>query len=297
MDAIYLICIEVNEHILRKACRLSYRFGFVKIIASPGYVSRDVGARNIQALEIPEDFRAKFQGLECNKFSLNFDYIGRGDLSEKRTLAIQDAVRNRYRHILIIDDDIWPIPETHRRKFIESGCDVGGQPPLVQPDLSAIERCDKSQHTYHETINGNYLYLKMDRRYPFFPRIYNEDWIFLHFAVCAKTRIIFDSKNRVFQSRRTIRNSYRAYYEEFGEFIVDFLQASKNTSMRASRNIADELYSNRRSYLARLGETATDTECVRSVEAALRALSAFDPSFAIDYIEVVRAEMAEWSYT
>ncbi len=118
----------------------------------------------------------------------------------------------------------------------------------------------------------------------------------MHFIQGMEKSIIFDDENRIFQSKKTIRNSDRAYYEEFGEFVVDILLMESRRGLSVSSNIANQLYSSRRSYLARLGETVVGAECVRSVEAALRALDAFAPSFALDYIEIVRTEMGQWQY-
>jgi hypothetical protein len=296
VDAVYLICLEISEHILQKARRLSYRFERVKIITSLEYIDIHTGNYNIETLEVSQEFCSKFQSLECTKISREFDYVGRGDLAEKRTFAIQNALDNQFKKILIIDDDIWPIPEIHRRIFLNSKYDIGGQPPLEQPDLSAIERIDRSARTFHNGINGNYLYLRLNKSFPFFPRIYNEDWIFLTFINDITSPVVFDGGHRIFQSRRQIINSDRAYFEEFGELVIDILLTAKQRSLSILRELANQIYFNRRSYLIELGETAVGEESTHSVEAALRALDAFDPSFALDYIKVVRAEMGRWRY-
>jgi hypothetical protein len=296
VDAVYLVCIEINEHVLRKAYRLSYRFDHVKIIASTQCPEIIKEFSNIEIIYVSDSVKLKFEDLECTRFSYKFDYVGRGDLAEKRTFAIQDAVDHQFESVLMLDDDIWPVPETHRRAFIDSGCEYAGQPPLKQPDLSAIERVDSSNKTFHNNINGNYLYLKINKTLPFFPRIYNEDWFFLNFVGEIEKSIIFDNDYCIHQSRKNIINSDRAYFEEFGEFVIDLVLTANQTNSNVSRELANKIYTNRRKYLIELGKAAREFDAAQSVDSALRALDAFDPSAALDYIEIIRAEMGRWQY-
>jgi hypothetical protein len=136
VEAVYLICLEPSEHILRKAYRLAYRFDTVKIVTSAECTNDNTLAKNIEIVSVSQYFQNRFHSLESTRLSFKYDYIGRGDLAEKRTFAIQNAIDNQYKKILIIDDDIWPIPEAHRYKFTNSEYEVGGQPPLKQPDLT-----------------------------------------------------------------------------------------------------------------------------------------------------------------
>jgi hypothetical protein len=111
------------------------------------------------------------------------DRAGRlGDLSTKRTVGLLLGHLAGWDSVLFLDDDIRGLAPATVHRAVDALVPGGaaGMPAREFPDNSVV--CHANRRTGYEQdvfVSGSALVVDCGRITSFFPRIYNEDWIFL----------------------------------------------------------------------------------------------------------------------
>jgi hypothetical protein len=120
------------------------------------------------------------------------------DVAEKRNLALLVAAAHRWRSVVFLDDDLRPLGDGRRspregspfgltdidlavREINADSLDVVGWVVTDFPDNSVV--CHARSlvgDAQRQFVGGGSLAVRVSRSIPFFPRIYNEDWLFLY---------------------------------------------------------------------------------------------------------------------
>jgi len=138
----------------------------------------------VTVVEIPRGWSLPGLELEADRSSL-FDGR-RSDTHVKRNLAIAVCRAMGFRRLLFLDDDVRGFGASHQESLEGVLADRPGGPAAIGwafdefPDNSVV--C----HAYREAggpqstfIGAGALGLRVDAETPHFPRMYNEDWLFL----------------------------------------------------------------------------------------------------------------------
>ncbi|BCA56908.1 hypothetical protein W02_40480 [Nitrospira sp. KM1] len=178
------------------------------------------------------------------------------DLPTKRNYALWYARRNRFSRILLLDDDIRDISASiikHGNSLLQSFM-VCGLFVDEFPDTSVTGHAEivlgEDVRTF---LSGNSLFLRANTDLGFFPKIYNEDWIFMiphvHAKQVAAAGVIQQEPYDPFVSAAL------AEFQEPGEVIADGLLALVNAcayDRRFDQDTWRELLGIRRQWLADL---------------------------------------------
>jgi len=149
------------------------------------------------------------------------------DLPMKRNFAINFSKDNGYLKILLIDDDIrfdsaetaYLLAKGLSMYWISSCFSIG----TVDTSLvgSVAIKCGGDSLLF---ISGNCLAINLEKFTPFFPDIYNEDWLAVVPAIITNNAVLVGSVMQL--ERSTIDYRELASFQEFGELIADEIYGS-----------------------------------------------------------------------
>jgi hypothetical protein len=191
--------------------------------------------------------------------------LGRNDVGRKRNLGLLLARTMGWRTVLFLDDDIVVDPRRHTldraslaaavRWLSVEGRGAVGWTARSFPDNSVFCRM-RSQVGYpqEQFIGGGALVVRVDYTTPFFPAIYNEDWLFM-LGFLRRHRRAIGEAGWVGQASYKGFSQWRARSEEFGDLLAEALmtQAGQGRhchversfwvdAFRARRRMRDELH-------------------------------------------------------
>jgi hypothetical protein len=161
------------------------------------------------------------------------------DVGRKRNLALLLARAMHWRHVLFLDDDVFPRDRSRRAGFrrnatldratlsaavrgIESGSqDAVGWLLRDFDDNSVLHRLRAEfGRLQDQFVSGGALLVRVDTTTPFFPLIYNEDWLFvLGYGVETGVRPRIAVAGEVGQEPYEAYTRLRARAEEFGDIL------------------------------------------------------------------------------
>jgi hypothetical protein len=150
------------------------------------------------------------------------------DTGNKRNVALLVARMLRWRRVLFLDDDIFGLPaeEVNDVAAVISplGLRVIGWRSLEFPDNSvACHALRSSGHDQDVFIGAGALLVDVTGGLPFFPSVYNEEWLFWHdFVARQGVGQAGTVKQRKFNP---YADEHRARQEEFGDVLAEGLYA------------------------------------------------------------------------
>jgi hypothetical protein len=151
---------------------------------------------------------------------------GLGDLSVKRNIGLLVSQLAGWRTVFFLDDDIRGLTPAHVKKAVAALPAGGavGMPAREFPDNSIV--CHANRRTGYEQdvfVSGSALVVDCARISSFFPRIYNEDWLFMAPAVARGdvTEVGF-SKQLPYEP---FAHPELAAAQEFGNVVADGLMS------------------------------------------------------------------------
>lgn len=266
------------------------------------------------------------------------EWPGRADTATKRNVGLLLARRERWDRVLFLDDDIVADPQVAGAgRLALDAWDVG----LVMGALdrgdhavvgwAAVARQDGTGHADNSVIcrirrsfgyrqgvfiGGGALAVRVDDDVPFFPRIYNEDWLFcIRVLVRAREGTLALAGHVTQDDPRSAVDEQRAVMEEPGDILAEALMNLAATPEEFSgivtskefwkQAMADRyaLVRELETLLAESGRSDDDSE------RAARALSATDrvhddmrhdeDGWARDFVDYVQAWLADdtWRHT
>jgi len=177
---------------------------------------------------IAGDFKKYFNEVGLSTSKSKLAYSKYRDISEKRNFAISLSKKMNWGSIMFLDGDIHITERTIRftSELMQSATGVVGFRANDFPDHSALS------HIYREStgslgtfIGAGAMAIKITNEMPFFPTVYNEDWLFMLPYTLIQDGISYAGE--VIQSQydpfRITDHHLRAYSEEVGEILAESL--------------------------------------------------------------------------
>ncbi len=232
VDAVVVSASRSAEH-MRPAMRLSRRLNcrFIALCSRLAHgdeirrlAEREPGLR-FAVIVVPERYRHELISFRTD--SSPGAGVGRlGDLSVKRNLGLLLGYRAGWKSILFLDDDIESLrPRLVRRAAgtLKPGGAVG-LPAYKFADNSVVCHANRrSGHNQDVFVSGSALLVDCARVEAFFPRVYNEDWLFLAHAVARRAVSKIGSVRQLPYDPYEVK---RARSEEFGDVLAEGLMAA-----------------------------------------------------------------------
>ena len=225
--------------------------------------------------------------------------IGIWDLPIKRNFALYHAIKNGYKKILLIDDDINGLLKDYfenasfiLRRYNLCGCFVQDY-----PDTSIVGHIERQVNGEIKCfLSGSYLFINLYKCFSFFPFIYNEDWVFmvpfiLHNEVCSFGEVKQLKYNPFNDHKKVI-------FQEFGEVIAEGLFALISNNLferRKCYTIWKEILELRKNYIKKLINKTENNLYLKFLNWALQANSYITPEICLSYIEDIDRDIIRWN--
>jgi len=225
------------------------------------------------------------------------------DLPLKRNFAILFSKQKSFKKILLLDDDIrfnnksnvFSLFNTLENYWI-SGCNSIGE-----IDTSLIGTIANDNPKF---FSGNCLGINLEQFIPFFPEIYNEDWLAILPAIINRKAILV---GEVTQLTRIISNYQQmASFQEFGEIIVDDIYEHISFKENQYSHITDliakfcdlshweKVINDRKVWLDLLEGYKNERNFEDIIYAAKKSLAQITPKKCTDFLEIWSKQEAKW---
>ena len=221
------------------------------------------------------------------------------DLPLKRNYALYFSRMKNYSKILLIDDDIrnfnsemLDIGTRCLEKYKLSGCFVKNF-----PDLSIICHLEKiSGEEIVPFLSGSFLFIRPLLSYSFFPKIYNEDWLFMLPHIIDNTICSFGSIQQL--PYDPFANPYKAAFEEFGDIIAEGLYtllSSNSYDIRFKKEVWDYIINERRETLIFLKKTFRDSRIQEVINYAMVANKSISYRDCLNFLTDMERDQETWN--
>ncbi|MBU0578241.1 MAG: hypothetical protein ABIJ30_01210 [bacterium] len=221
------------------------------------------------------------------------------DLPLKRNYALYFSRANNYSKILLIDDDIRHIDMDVLNvgskclyKYVLSGCFVNDF-----PDLSVICHLEKlAGENIIPFLSGSFLFINTYSAYSFFPKIYNEDWLFMMPHIINKSICSFGSIKQL--PYDPFENPYKAEFQEFGDIIAEGLYALLSTNryeVRFKKEIWEHIINERRETLLCLKNKFRDLKIQNVLESAIVTNKNISHKDCINFLSDLEKDQYTWN--
>jgi len=227
------------------------------------------------------------------------------DLSTKRNVALILARMLRWQRIFFLDDDIRDISPADLQDTVSmlGYYSVAGMRVSNFPDNSVACHAHRMTGGLQDVfITGAALAVDCQRNTGFFPKIYNEDWLF--FYDLAASRKLGSSERKVTQLRyNPFADSQRAAWQEFGDILAEGLYALLDRG-QDWQDATDGYWVNfldaRRRFLKEIADRADMVgsgireQLLSSVEIALKCSVTIGPGLLERYVLHWRQDLRNW---
>ena len=239
------------------------------------------------------------------------------DISAKRNLALAVARMLGWRRLLFLDDDIRGLEpaDLHQPPVAEWG--LTGQTAVAWalqgfPDNSVVCHARREVGLDQGTFVGaGALLVSVDRDVPFFPPVYNEDWLFF-FDLLARDRplrVVGEVQQQPFDPFEFPR---RAYEEEPGDILAEglfeLLHHRESVERALTRSYWTDVVAERREMIRQLRRSASSRQAgcsgaeqvgwyhvLGSLAAAERHHDDTDlPADLTSFVRAWRADLDDW---
>lgn len=265
----------------------------------------------VEAVDLPPDYEHPLLDLATSR-ATEPAAARLGDLALKRNLGLLLARLAGWRTVLFLDDDVvalGPGPVRRAGRAL-TGADVVGLAVIDYPDNSVVchahRLAGRSQDVF---VGGSALLVDTERVRSFFPRVYNEDWLFLLDAVWAgrvtRVGVVRQLPYDPFADAR------RAQDEEFGELLAEGLMWLSHRMPGDRRGVLDaagaehwwrDALRRRRAEIARTAAVIERSDGAVGPAGVLAALAAAErrragiPASALAaYVRTWRADRRRWA--
>ncbi len=230
-----------------------------------------------------------------------------GPMNTKRNIGLLLARMLGWRTVLFLDDDIFDVPEALVRRAAAGLGTLAaiGLAVFDWPDNSVVCHANRIGGPQQDVfVGGSALLVDTTQQFSFFPKIYNEDWLFL-FDWIAAARV-----GRVGSVRQSRYNPFedpeRAASEEFGEVIaegmIDLLHRHLPLVQLTDPDYWRTFLLRRREFIGRAADriTAQAQQPVHAaaqfaLAAAERRRSEVTPTWCVSYLQTWRIDAHVWA--
>ena len=148
------------------------------------------------------------------------------DIPLKRSFALSDARKRRYKKVLLLDDDICITPQVIPRcsRLLDAGYSIVGFHVIDYPDVSTIDHIERIVNGQENIISmtGSCMFLNVNQVQGDFLNVYNEDLFFF---------MQQPHPNKVVSGGIACQRAYlpwsdlnRIQHEQFGDLIYDAIK-------------------------------------------------------------------------
>jgi hypothetical protein len=244
---------------------------------------------------------------------------GRGDASHKRNVGVLLARMLGWRSVLFVDDDVFGMDDARlaRTRSLLAAETPGGHVEAVGWSFEAFADNSVVCHAHRSTggiqdtfIGAGGLAVRVHEATPFFPNVYNEDWLFLYDHV-AQGRVLL-AGGLAQLPYDPFDHAARADHQEFGDLFAESLftllhhparlpvPAAGVDALLAPARDGDwwrERITRRSAFVAAIVARSRpgDTAMARSLARARRTLQGIVPLDLVDYTAAWRDDLATWS--
>jgi len=254
---------------------------------------------NVQILYIDNsDFIFFFNNLRTSAHKHSVPSSLHWDLPLKRNYAIWFSIKKGFNKILLVDDDITRINSA----IIETGVFLLDKYIAVgsfienYPDTSLIGHIQLNQGIEIKCfLSGSFLLVSPRKITSFFPKIYNEDWVFMTPMILGK-KICAAGKIKQ-KPCDPFAVPEKAIYQEFGEVIAEGLFALINKSafnLRYENCVWKEILLKRKCELLDLQRKAKCNIQQDIISIALEQNVKILPSDCTEYIYSLDEDTMSW---
>lgn len=227
------------------------------------------------------------------------EHLGSWDLPEKRNLAIALAVQLGISKILLVDDDVCGITRdtldglaAALDQFAIAGITIGGF-----PDHSVFDHArDLRGGAPGPFLSGACLAVNTMRALPYFPPIYNEDWLAVSPHLRAR-RVAVMAGDVYHSPYDPFNDGDRATFQEFGEVVLygvfdATLRGAHGDCFRTChwRSILNW----RRETIKDLQATLRHSDACRVLQHSLNVLQTITPTEVRQFLRAWRAHRHAW---
>lgn len=305
LDAIVVSAFRPAEN-LTESMRLAAEVGCRLVVLCSGAApAADVlgSAAEVEGLRhavvaIPPAYDHQVAELRTNSVAETSGGIG--DLSTKRNLGLLISHLSGWRTVLFLDDDIRALtPDLLGRAVaaLPRGGAVG-MPAREFPDNSVV--CHANRRTGYEQdvfVSGSALVVDCAEITSFFPRIYNEDWLFMAPAVARGAVTEVGSTRQL--AYEPFADPDLAGVQEFGNVVADGLM---NLLHRDALDVAtrpeywEEFLPRRKAFIGGIAErTAPEDEVVlAALASAERRRADISPAELAEYVSDWLRDLVTW---
>ena len=227
------------------------------------------------------------------------------DLSMKRNIGLLLAHMLGWKRIFFLDDDVRDISDTdlHTTVSMLQRCDSVGIEIGSVADNSAVCHALRETGRYQDVfVSGAALAVNCTAPMNFFPRIYNEDWLFLY-NNAADRRLALTRSNATQLSYDPFNGRDRIAWQEFGDVLAEGLYglihdyrlvAHANRDywanfLRARRDLLKTII-----YRSDRARAEIRQKMVAAVENALEYSRQIEPEMCEAYIRLWRYDLNRW---
>ncbi len=132
--------------------------------------------------------------------------------------------------------------------------------------------------------------------YSFFPKIYNEDWLFMLPHVIDNTICSFGSIQQL--PYDPFANPCKAAFEEFGDIIAEGLYtllSSNNYDIRFKKEVWDDIINERRETLISLKQTFRESRIQEVINYAMVANKSISDRDCLDFLTDMERDQETWN--
>jgi len=274
-------------------------------------VIADIGEKyplvDLVTIDVPAEVGHPMPRFETSRMLAGTRLERRTDTSLKRNLGLLLARSVDWQRVVFLDDDIAVADPADLRRAVSLldrhyavGLAIGGY-----PDNSVVCHAHREAGGRQDTfVGGGALAVRMDRVKSFFPKVYNEDWMFLLDDV--RLRPVAQVGLAVQQPYDPFADPDRARGEEFGDDLAEGIFALLDKGKRVKD--ADERYW--RGFLADRAQLILDVidrtaklddidagqrrRMLASLKAAYGRLQCTMPDQFVTYLRAWRADGTRW---
>ncbi|MBB4759898.1 hypothetical protein ACFQFC_27540 [Amorphoplanes digitatis] len=250
--------------------------------------------------------QAKLPNFSCDTLLAAEKKLNRAnDVSIKRNLGLSVARMLRWQRIAFLDDDLTGLrPEAIRAAGgLLSDYNVSAMRNVGFPDNSVVCHARREVGLPQDVfVGGGAMAVRVNARTPFFPTVYNEDWLFL----VGRRNV-----EQVAVHGRVTQEPYdpylspeRARSEEFGDCLAEglFSLSEHERPMQAAderfwRAFLDNRVAMIDEILARLDRSRPDerrTRIIQALKVARGRCQIIDPAFCVRYLTAWQADLDVW---
>jgi hypothetical protein len=276
--------------------------------------ARELPPERIVAVDLPEGWSLPGLTLKADRSPLFRERTC--DTATKRNLGLVLARQVGWRSVLFLDDDVRGVRERHLRMLGRLLASPGGPPAMGWafddfPDNSMVCHAYRLAGGPQDTfVGGGALAVRTNIDVPFFPKAYNEDWLFMLPLLANRSRGVALAGTLAQTPFDPFAHHADAVRQEAGDVLAEglfrllhrdrsagaLLPARKEKYWRSVLAKRQELIALTKTALVLKGETARpESEMARMIE---RACAALDDALAADHTKQDRARLlSEWVET